>query len=317
MKRCFVDRRFSEDTLGIIEQANAIIDEYQAAGYRMTLRQLYYQFVSKNLLANTERNYKRLGSILNDARYAGKVDWSAIEDRNRQPHKTSEFKDLASLANAALASYRLDRWKGQEQFVELWVEKAALAGVLQPLADEWHVTLMVNRGYSSASAMFESSRRFIARNGQSGVVFYLGDHDPSGEDMVRDIQTRFNTFHANVEVIKLALTMDQVEQYNPPPNPAKTTDSRFNRYQAEHGDESWEVDALPPDVLGALIRTAMREQVDRDAMMLVIDKEREDKTRFAAALNQATEGESEVDADYIEVELPPFNAPTTRNRKRK
>jgi hypothetical protein len=310
MKQCFIERKFSADSLSIIQRADAIVAQYQAGGYRMTLRQLYYQFVSKNLLANTECNYKRLGSVLNDARYAGLIDWGAIEDRNRQPHHVSEFNNLADLANAALSSYRLDRWDGQAQFVELWVEKAALAGVLQPLADEWHATLMVNRGYSSASAMYEAAQRFKNRSDQDGVVLYLGDHDPSGEDMVRDVQSRFVTFEANVQVEKVALTMDQVRQYNPPPNPAKTSDSRYGRYSAEHGSQSWEVDALPPNILEDLIREAFRLRVDPAAMRRVLKKEQTDKKRFAEALNKATKGESEVDARFLKVLSPPFEEET-------
>lgn len=274
MKKQFTTKNFQADSLKIIEQANAIIENYSAQGYRMTLRQLFYQFVTTNSITNSEKSYKRLGSILNDARYAGLIDWAAIEDRNRQPHHVWEFSGLESLANAALSSYRLDRWVGQAEFVELWVEKAALAGVLQPLADEWHVTLMVNRGYSSASAMYEAANRFKRRRKQQGIVLYLGDHDPSGEDMVRDIQARFDLFNARVQVIKVALTMAQVEEHNPPPNPAKATDSRFDKYQAEHGDESWEVDALPPNVLGELIREIIREHVDPAAMRLVLKAER-------------------------------------------
>lgn len=305
MKQRFTDKKFQADTLALIQQANEIIETYQSQGYRMTLRQLYYQFVSKNVLANTERNYKRLGSILNDARYAGMVDWSAIEDRNRQPHHVSEFGSLAGLADAALSSYRLDRWVGQPKFVELWVEKAALAGVLQPLADEWHVTLMVNRGYSSASAMYEAANRFKRRK-QDGIVLYLGDHDPSGEDMVRDIQARFDLFGANAEVTKVALTMDQVEEHNPPPNPAKATDSRFNAYQARHGDESWEVDALPPNILGELIRENIRQHVHAPTMRKILVKEKKDKADFAEALDEATRGKSQVNKDYLEVDEPPF-----------
>lgn len=305
-KICFIDRNFQGASLEMITRANEIIATYQAGGYRLTLRQLYYQFVSKNWLANTERNYKRLGSVLNDARYAGLVDWSAIEDRNRQPHHTSEFTGLDSLANAALASYRLDRWAGQQYFVELWVEKAALAGVLQPLADSWHVTLMVNRGYSSASAMFEAAQRLKRRLGQRGLVLYLGDHDPSGEDMVRDVQERLNTFGARAEVQKVALTMEQVEEYQPPPNPAKSTDSRFDAYQAEHGDQSWEVDALPPNVLEELINAAIREHVNSVKMMQVINTEKQDKKKFAKALDQATKGDSTVDPRYLSVDSPPW-----------
>lgn len=222
-KQQFLNLSFRAKRLQLIEAADAIVNEYLAQGFRLTLRQLYYQFVARGLLENTERNYKTLGSAINDARYAGLIDWSAIEDRNRLPAHPTEFADLPQLARAALSSYRLDRWAGQPEYVELWVEKAALAGVLQPLADEWHVTLMVNRGYSSASAMYEAALRLGARYelGQRLTVVYLGDHDPSGEDMVRDMAKRFRVFIVPVSVYKLALTMPQVEEYDPPPNPTK------------------------------------------------------------------------------------------------
>jgi hypothetical protein len=306
MKHCFQNIKLRSKSLALIEQANEIIGQYQSAGYRMTLRQLYYQFVSKNLLANTERNYKRLGSILNDGRYAGLVDWGAIEDRNRQPHKIGDFTGLESLANAALASYRLDRWKGQNYFVELWVEKAALAGVLQPLADEWHATLMVNRGYSSASAMFEAANRFRERKGQEGIVLYLGDHDPSGEDMVRDIQSRFDLFQVAVDVRKVALPMDQIREHHPPPNPAKSSDTRYDDYAAKHGIESWEVDALPPPVLEGLVRGSFQSIVTERELNAVLADERKDKKKFAEALDKATNGESEVDKRHLKVFKPPF-----------
>lgn len=305
MKECFAKKRFQADTLKLIQQADAIITEYQSGGYRMTLRQLYYQFVSRNLIQNTDREYKRLSSVLNDARYAGLIDWDAIEDRNRQPFRHVEFDNLEDLANSALASYRLDRWKGQPKRVELWVEKAALAGVLQPLANEWHVTLMVNRGYSSASAMYEAAERFKARD-QAGIVLYLGDHDPSGEDMVRDIQARFDCFGASVEVIKVALTMDQIEQYDPPPNPAKSSDSRFNAYLERHGEQSWEVDALPPNVLETLIRDEIRKHVRAEAMRRVLREEKRDKSNFADALDEATKGKSKVNRSYLRIVEPPF-----------
>lgn len=304
MKQTFVEKRFNTESREIIDRANTIIESYQVQGYQMTLRQVYYQFVTKNWLVNTERSYKRLGSILNDARYAGLIDWDAIEDRNRVPSRPGEFSDLGSLARAALGSYRLNRWKGQPYYAELWVEKAALAGVLEPLANEWHATLMVNRGYSSASAMYQAAQRFQDRRGQEGIVFYLGDHDPSGEDMVRDIQERFETFLVPVQVRKIALTMAQVQEYQPPPNPAKTTDSRYGKYAAEHGEESWEVDALPPDVLGRLIREAFVEIVDRDAIGEVLEKERTDKAAFSKALKTATKGEHSLPDYLLEVETP-------------
>lgn len=285
MRHAFIVKRFGPVRQGLIAEANRIIEDYQGQGYRLTLRQLFYQMVSRNLLPNTERAYKNLGETISDGRLAGVIDWEAIEDRIRVPRRPPEFEDLADLAEAALRSYRLPRWKGQAYYVELWVEKDALAGVLEPLALEAHVTMMVNRGYSSQSAMFEAGLRFrrAAREGRNCVLLYLGDHDPSGEDMVRDVQDRLNLFGADVAVMKLALTMAQVQQYNPPPNPAKRSDSRAAGYIERHGASSWEVDALPPEILQRIIRHAFHGLIDAEKMQAQVAREETDK----AALREA------------------------------
>lgn len=285
MKRRFVTKKFREESMLRIAVANTIITTYLGMGLRLTLRQLYYQFVAHHGLPNTERSYKGLASLMSDARLAGLVDWEAIEDRGREPSTPSDWSGLPSLVESALAAYRLPRWDDQDYYVELWVEKQALAGVLAPLSRRHHVTMMVNKGYSSTSAMYESSRRFRSHENKKLRLFYLGDHDPSGEDMVRDIRDRMEIFGVyDLVVTKLALTMDQVQQYNPPPNPAKLTDPRASAYIAEHGDSSWEVDALDPDTLAALINDAFEEVIDRDAMDEVIEREEEDKTKLREAV---------------------------------
>jgi hypothetical protein len=286
MKEKFKDVSFRPDSMTKIELCNDIIDEYVGAGLRLTLRQLYYQLITKNVMPNNEKSYRHLSSLISDARLAGLVDWNAIEDRVRQPKMQSEFADLSELVEAALSSYRLPRWKGQDYYVELWVEKDALAGVLTPLARKFHVTLMVNRGYSSQSAMYESAQRFIYngdRQGKSLLLFYLGDHDPSGEDMVRDISDRMIMFGVeDIEVKKIALTMEQIKKYNPPPNPTKISDSRAAAYIEKYGDSSWEVDALPPKVLNKLITSAFEEVIDQEKMNEIIETEEEDKRRLRA-----------------------------------
>lgn len=284
MKERFKEMSFRPDSLARIELCNEIVDDYLAAGLRLTLRQLYYQLVTRNAIINEEKSYKHLSSLVSDARLAGLIDWDAIEDRVRQPRKQNEFDNLSDLVEAAINSYRLPRWAGQEYYVELWVEKDALAGVLTPLAREFHVTLMVNRGYSSQSAMHESAERFLrhCNNGhKTPLLFYLGDHDPSGEDMVRDIEDRLRMFGVNdIIVEKIALTTKQVKQYGPPPNPAKISDPRAAEYIRQHGRSSWEVDALPPKVLNKLIRAAFRAVIDQNLVDDVIKREDADKERL-------------------------------------
>lgn len=290
-RRAYVQKDFRSDSLVKIETANEIIDKYLAMNLRLTLRQLYYQFVAHHGLPNTERSYQNLGKLISEARLAGLVDWSAIEDRGRVADEPRHWSSAKKLIDVALDQFRLDRWKTQMHYVELWVEKQALAGVLEPVAEKNHVTLMVNKGYSSQSAMYESAQRFLRRSDEveSSILLYLGDHDPSGEDMVRDVRDRLHLFGVRkLVVVKVALTMAQVKHYGPPPNPAKLTDSRAKGYVEKHGDESWEVDALDPDVLVKLIQAHIDEFLNHDEMEKIVAKEEAQKKRVREALAKET-----------------------------
>ena len=273
----FKEVKFREESLERIEQCNDIIGDYLAQDLRLTLRQLYYQFVSRDLIPNTEKSYKSLGKLVSQGRLAGLIDWDAIEDRMRQPNSPPEWESLDELVRAAIRGFRLPRGRGQDTYVELWVEKDALAGVLQPIARKYHATLMVNRGYSSQSAMYESAQRIEQWADDAGAsekrILYLGDLDPSGEDMVRDIADRMAMFGVEVTVEKIALNMDQVKLYKPPPNPTKMTDSRASEFIRKYGHECWEVDALPPKELVRIIEEAFEENLDLPTMDDWIDKE--------------------------------------------
>ena len=291
MKEFFKETRFKQPSLDTIELCNGIIADYQAERLTLTLRQIYYQLVGRALIPNDERSYKNLGSVISKARLAGLMDWDAIEDRGRQPWEWPEFGSLQLAVDEAVEYFRLPRMVGQETYVELWVEKDALAGVLQPIASRYHVTMMVNRGYSSQSAMYASARRIdrcTVGNGSNGaIILYLGDFDPSGEDMVRDISERLNMFcEEQISVVKLALTMDQVDTYQPPPNPTKLTDSRARKFVMEHGYESWEVDALPPRTLRQIIEVAIEECIDMDMYRAVLSRESAARTAWERKMEE-------------------------------
>jgi hypothetical protein len=278
-KICYTPRVFSKESEALIGHANRIISSYLAQGYRLTLRQLYYQFVSRDLLANTERNYKRLGSVINDARLAGLIDWDSIEDRTRNLHKLSSWENPAEIVAAVARQYREDLWATQDRRVEVWIEKEALAGVFEPICDELRVPFFACRGYTSQSEMWNAGQRIqeIAEDGKEAFILHFGDHDPSGIDMTRDIIDRLTLFAGGIELRRLALNMEQVEEYDPPPNPAKTTDSRFASYIQVYGDQSWELDALEPSVLTALVRDAVEGLRDEEAWDQAVEKEEKNR----------------------------------------
>jgi hypothetical protein len=213
---------------------------------------------------------------------AGVVDWDAIEDRIRVPYIPYWVHGVADALRDTIAQYRLDRMEDQDVYIEVWVEKDALSGVLKRITSHYHINLMVNRGYSSCTAMHDASERIKRKqDAKKCFILYLGDHDPSGVDMVRDIEDRLAEFGAEVEVNRIALTQAQIKKYNPPPNPAKITDPRAKDYIAKFGNTSWEVDALNPDILHKIIKTSVEGLIDIDRFNLKLKQEEEDKIKLA------------------------------------
>lgn len=293
---CYVQRRFNSGSQVLIDYANEIIAEYVAQGFDLTLRQLYYQFVSRDLLANTNENYKRLGSVINDARLAGLIDWDRLVDRTRGIEELSTWEQPENIVEACARQFRHDLWRNQKYRPEVWIEKEALAGVFEGICNTLRVSYLSCRGYTSQSEMWRAGQRLrlTIRNGQTPIILHFGDHDPSGIDMTRDIKDRLRMFAGqSVEVRRLALNMDQIEEHEPPPNPAKTTDARFNGYQEEYGEESWELDALEPALLTALVETEVNNLRDDVAWQTAVDQEEEARRLLAEVANRwddVTEG---------------------------
>lgn len=314
-------KTFKAARLAIIEQANDICEEYASRGFSLTLRQLYYQFVGRGLLdggdwfvdpvtgTNNQKNYDRLGATISEARLGGLFDWNYIIDRTRNLEKRSEWSSPEDLIEHAAEQYLTDLWAPQKKRLEVWIEKDAAIGVVEHVCNENSAPYFSCRGYTSQSEMWSAGVRIgeYLRNGEQVRILHIGDHDPSGLDMTRDIQERLTRFvhqdwvnefsedfsvgavsrgairhsmrtrmrekGSNIgddespwEVRRIALTIEQVEEYQPPPNYAKTTDARFRRYQDETGlDESWELDALDPEVMADLIQEEIDAFKDHDA----------------------------------------------------
>lgn len=266
----YIDKRFEPSSLARIKQANEIIGEYQKQGFTLTLRQLYYQFVSRDLIPNAQKEYKKLGSIINDGRLAGLIDWDAIEDRTRNLMGVNTWNNPAEILEETANRYKTNLWTDQDNYCEVWIEKDALVGVIERVCTRYRVDYFACRGYTSQSEQRSAGQRIIDRidEGKTVTIFHLGDHDPSGIDMTRDNLDRLVMFLEdryegnNFRVERLALNMDQVRKYKPPPNPAKMTDSRFAGYVDKFGNKSWELDALDPKVIGNLIEKNIKELID-------------------------------------------------------
>lgn len=286
MKEAYKDWRPSESSGLLIKHINVILEDYAQQGYILTLRQLYYQLVSRGVIPNSQAEYNRIGNVVSRGRLAGLIDWAMIEDRVRIPQARAHWDSPKDIIEAAARSYYISRWENQQYYIEVWCEKDAVSNIIHPVCRKWDVTFMANRGYSSQSALYEASRRLYTAIKQNKFleVIYLGDHDPSGIDMTRDIRDRLGMFLSSGGsfgmVYRLALNMDQVQQYNPPENPAKMTDSRFKSYVEVYGVSSWELDALEPKVLAKLVEDKIIERVNFDLWKEVEDEEEGDRKRL-------------------------------------
>jgi hypothetical protein len=279
-------KSFSDAGLAVVSAADTICAQYAADGYRLTLRQLYYRFIATNSFPdsryftdgkadagntsgrgtkNCQQNYKWLGSLVADGRVSGLINWSHIEDRGRESAGGDGGYGSPERAIRAMADwYSITHWNGQPEHVEVWVEKDALTDVIARASDPLNVSYTACKGSPSHSLVHEAALRMKRHElaGRETRILYLGDHDPTGIDIPRDIQERLSLFRSDCKVERIALTMDQVEIYDPPPNYAKETDSRFQGYVDEFGTDCWELDALEPQVLVDLVDSQIREHLD-------------------------------------------------------
>jgi hypothetical protein len=275
--RKYVTRRYKDQTSDIINKAHLIINRYMEMDLILTLRQLYYQFVAGDLLpeawtdkktgsTNNERSYKKLGSIVTNARKSGSLPWNGIEDRTRPFHDYNSWETPADLVEFTANTFTSAIWDDMPVYPEIWVEKDALSGIIEIPAKQFQIPWMAAKGYMSIDSKWRAAQRIIKRfeeNGQDTVVIYLGDHDPSGIDMIRDIRDQLEVFidgcEALPQVLPIALTIEQINDHKLPPNPTKLTDSRAKDYLQKYGAESWELDALDPTYLVDLIRKSIRQ----------------------------------------------------------
>lgn len=272
MREFYKDTRFHPRSKKLIEICDDIITEYANQGHRMTVRQVFYQLVARKVTVNgkvfenTIQNYDNLVALLTNARLAGLIDWDAIEDRTRDVLYQSHWYGVKQMLKSAATWYHEHMWDDQPYRVFGIVEKEALAGVMEHILKEWDVPLLPARGYPSATTLRELAKDRIMSASQEIVVLHFGDHDPSGLDMTRDLIERLELFTRgrDIDFRRVALNIDQVRELNPPPNPAKTTDGRYEKYRAEFGTLSWELDSLPPTYLRELARSHIEPLIDWD-----------------------------------------------------
>lgn len=300
--RAYEDKNFNKTSLLRIEHINKILTEYAADGFDMTVRQVYYQLVQSNTIANSEQSYNNLSRLVSEGRLAGLISWTAIIDRGRNLRGNRHWRSPQGAIKTLEEEYQLDKWADQPWRPEVWVEKQAQEGTVGQICASLDVDFFAVKGYNSQSEQWRAGQRFARRfrEGQRPIVFHLGDHDPSGLDMTRDNRERLSMFAGvDIPVMRLALNMPQIEELDLPPNPAKRTDGRFDAYEAEYNTtSSWELDALDPRFIQKLIEDAILRIRDNDLWDSALNVEVGDKMMLQQAAEQMGATEAEPGSDF-------------------
>ena len=249
---------------------DAIQNEFLVQEPPMTVRQVFYRMSSMGVVDKTEAGYRRVQRALVAMRREGAVPYGWIADNSRQVHAVSTWDSVSAILRAAAQGYARDLWKTQLERVHLWIEKDALAGVIRKVTDNYRVPLYVARGYSSLSYLHDAAGDIRAA-GRPVVIYHLSDFDASGKDAARAIRESLRddfdlsefTFH------ELAVTAEQVEEWDLQTRPAKESDPRSKNW----GSVAVELDAISPDTLRGLVAEAIERHIDWSGWDACVDRE--------------------------------------------
>jgi hypothetical protein len=304
----------SVDWAAVVDRSADLVKGYLASGIRPTLRQVHYRLASLQVggYQNTVNCYKSLSRKLVDARKDDRIPWNGLADhiRKRQWHKLDENIDFKEVLESYIDDLGTDPWENQAKHLVIWIEKDALAELVSDVAKRFYVPVCVGRGYSSWTFIHDN---LDILNDPGAIILYLGDHDPSGLDIERSLGKAIEYFRTGVDVAglfkdflggsdilkfgngccrRLALTHEQVQAHKLLPNPTKQADSRAGAYVAQYGDQCWELDALDPTVLKALVTQAIDAEIDKEAWTAV---ESDNQTRRDKALAKLEEIELDLE----------------------
>lgn len=267
---------FSDKTMNVLNEINKILDEYSV---RMTIRQIYYQLVTRGIIENSLKSYKRYDKIITDGRKQFIVDPNAIVDRSKPMIKKPSWPDLSEFMESVGSAYQKSIWPDQENYIEVWIEKDALSGVIQPVTEKYDCQMHIGRGYQSFSNKYEAANRFKEIDKQI-IILYLGDFDPTGIDISRDLETQLQDLGTYPKIERVALNRNQVDEYNLPPIPTKPTDSRTRKHIQQYGDMAVELDALPPNVLTRITEGAILKHLDFGAYQNTLRQQQEEENQI-------------------------------------
>jgi len=252
----------------LIDRAVAVLK----AEHPMTVRQLFYRLVSASVISNDRANYQLVSRLMTKARDDGRCEFDWIVDRSRPEYAPNVFTDAAEYARTVKRSYRKDYWSNQPEYVEAWVEKDAIIGSIEDVTDDLGITVRVGRGFLSTTKAHEIAEHFKSID-KPITVFYLGDHDPSGRDIERDLYKRIRTYGCDFTLRRLAIHKADIRKFHLPPLRIKDGDSRSTAFRKKHGEQCVELDSLPPTELRKRIGDAVDNLIDVELWNRAVDVE--------------------------------------------
>jgi hypothetical protein len=285
-----------------VEAIREAIVAVLAPAYPMSVRQLFYALVVAGVIAKTEAEYKNTVCRLTaEMRRDGTIPYTWLADATRWMRKPTTYSNVESALRRTAQTYRRALWDDAPIVPEVWVEKEALAGVLVEVTDEWDVPLMVTRGYPSMSFLYDAAEAIIGRADRRTVIYYFGDHDPSGRDIDRWVVQGIGealdsldggswdgdpafTFECFADFERVAFTPSQVTSWNLPTRPTKKSDSRSKSFKGD----SVELDAIPPHELKGLAQQVIEQHVDQHQLQVLRTYEADERRvleRMAATVN--------------------------------
>jgi hypothetical protein len=258
-----------------------------------TVRQVYYQASVRGVVDKTEQGYKMVVSALSEMRLRGRLPWVWIADNTRWQRRPTTYNSVEDALEETAAFYRKPLWNEADVYVEIWLEKDALSGVIYPITERYDVPLMVARGYSSLSFLHASGEA-MTNVDKPCYVYYLADCDPSGQDAARNTEARLRELapYAEIHFEMLAVLPSQIDAWNLPTRPTKTSDSRSKGFS----DTSVELDAIHPDVLRNIVQEAILHHMPPDEFRILKvaeESERELIKSWVAALTEPDEVDEE------------------------
>jgi hypothetical protein len=281
-----------------------------------TVRQIFYQATVHKLVDKSESGYRKILDILCNMRRRGRLDYEWVVDNTRGVAKAMTFDNVREPLSVIVDSYRKSLWNGIACRLQVWLEKDALASVIEPITLKYDIPLFVARGYSSLSFLHNEAKPAIDQWVEQGLpitVLHLGDFDPSGRDAARQVREALREFSpaARLDFVELAVTVEQIDQWDLPSRPNKAKDPRTKSFERSYRRESTELDAIPARQLRQLVEDAVKEHMSDDIYDKLIVQEAAERDHLARLVGLAPDW-IEVMHDYRRGDPPdrdPYEGP--------